>query len=245
MSNDELSKAFVNEKRILNIFYIIIGVAIGAFFFFLTYKANSEALNSIKALSSVFIACTFVIAIKQLAFNAKQAEYVKDWNIKQLTMTEISKNESTVNSCIEFLDAKIHYRERTESISFDEIHNQMGRFISNDEKQSLSKNQTKRVSEYNDKIFLFNKEGKRIKDSITKLLSATEYLSTGINDGTLNDKLAYKIMGAKLIYIVFIFEDYIEHLRIYHKWGNSVYSEMETVKNRWIEYKEAEKKAKS
>lgn len=220
-----------------NVLILIIGFTCGMVFICFAFDTPPNTLNVIKTIASIFIAGSFIVASYQLILNVEESKYTKNWNRKQLTLTELNKSSKEINENIKVLDKYIRYRSLTSAITPKDFHKKMGTNITKNEFDVFEKDYNSNVViehiKGNKNYFKYTEEGRKIKDHTMALLSNLEYICAGINDDTLDEKLSKRMILPKLNMAVKVYLEYIKHLQNDHGFGPDVYNEILATHKKW------------
>ncbi len=213
----------------------IIGFGIGMLVLCIFLGFSDTTLNALKASSIIFVGISLLFALFQYR-NSNQ------WNKKQLATIRLHESEKNIKSAIAALHSSLDIINRDPDNPYEayEIHNEMGiflkdgKFIFHGEHKDchikqLPEDDEQQVNHKNE----FDKDvkGSTVRDNIVALLNEYEYLALNVNCGIFDKDTVLKLIDIKIVRTYKKFEKYINHLRIDHKYGDTIYIELDILAN--------------
>jgi len=176
------------------------------------------ALKFMVKISPIFILGTLIIGINQLRLNQKQQKNTKEWNKKQLAITQIHKSRNKIIKILKKLDKyfksknikSITDRQKNEPFTLKEIH----QLIGNGEYKPNGN-------------FEFDKKGEKVRRLLLEFLGEYEYIAAATNSDIFDRQVVKDILQYNIIRTYYVFENYIKHIREIHANNNSIYIELE------------------
>jgi hypothetical protein len=223
--------------EVKNLFWIPAVLLLGIVITLVFMEFDPQVLNAIRAIGSLLIVASIIIATIQFRLNRKQFQQNNEWNKKQLAMTEAHSVLKNINKYLEVLNPILKYRERKKNnlkpYAIYEIHNAMGVFMKDNSfifHGQHSKEDYKRLPEESDgehiSYFIEEIDGILVKDSIYSLLNEYEYLAAGVNNGILDEKIVKSLMYTPMKDAFRLFEVYINHVINNHDGNKNMYLEI-------------------
>ena len=212
-------------KKEKTLFYIliIIFILIG-FYICFKYEELKNFLEFLGKISSILILGTLIIGINQIKLNREQQKNTKEWNKKQLAITQIHKSRHKIKKVLETLDKRfkdkniksITDRKKDEIFTLEEIHKLMGN------------------GEYspNGKFEFDEENGRETRRLLLHFLGEYEYIAAATNLDIFDKKVVKDILEYNIVRTYCVFREYIKHIRKVHAGDESIYIELEKlVKN--------------
>jgi len=177
----------------------------------------------------------YITAMISVAIVALQFRYITKWNKKQLTIKMLYELKDSLKIHFDFLHKTFKYRDLTEPISCDTIHNAMGGFLE-DEAKTEGDCKVSEVVNISGKKFVYHDDGKNIKLKLGNFLNDLEAFATGVNDKTFDEKQSKRLMRGIIVRAYKYFKPYIIHLRDDHKEVSQLaYRELFILGEKWSE----------
>lgn len=221
----------MGKMNINVIISLIIGFGVGivTVCFFIGFE--DKTLNVLKATSIIFVGISLLLALFQFR-NTNQ------WNKRQLATIRIHESDKNLKNAITILHPTLAVVDRSPDEPYEiyEIHNKMGVFLKNskfvfhgeqtdDDIKNLPEDNKQKENHINQ--FDKNINGREVRDTIIALLNEYEYVSLNVNCGIFDKETVKRLFDIKLLRTFLKFEKYIKHLRGDHKYGDTVYIELE------------------
>jgi len=207
-------------KKEKNLFYLLIIIfALIGFYISFEYEELKKFCIFLGKISPILILGTLTIGIHQIKLNREQQKNTKDWNQKQLAITQIHKSRDKIKETLEKLDdifkekgiLSITDRKKDDTFTLEEIHKLMG----NGEYKPKGK-------------FKFDeKNGRETRRLLLNFLGEYEYIAAATNLNIFDKNVVKDILEYNIVRTFCIFREYIEHIRKIHTGNNSIYIELE------------------
>jgi hypothetical protein len=196
------------------------------------YKNMKYFVEIIAKISPIFIIGTLMIGINQIKLNQEQQKNTKEWNKKQLAITQIHKSRYKLSKILRALDKifknknikSITDRQPYETFTLKEIHTLMGN------------------GEYspNGKFEFDCEDGEKTRRLLLNFLGEYEYIAAATNLEIFDKKVVKDILSYNIIRTYCIFRTYIKHIREIHTGDNYIYIEIEKLALSFCKEKEKE-----
>ncbi len=185
--------------------------------FMISYFETSEA---IKFASMSILALGFMFGIHQLKAN-------QDWNRRSTALLEIEKNSPKYFKALRSLmydRTELKLENRKEAYSADEIH----KFIC-----EIDTNGHFQIKPETSNIYILTNEGINIRNEIFEILNFFEYISTGVNNGIMDEQVVKDLQYNSMVKFWMLFGDYIKHYRKKHTNGKQTMVQFEMLITKW------------
>lgn len=147
----------------------------------------------------------FAFTVFSIVAASVQYGAIHDWNRRQFSMVALREERASQNKHMKVLDTTFSYvhRKKENPISVDDIHK---RICKKDEKGALIVDVQGRMELSEDE------EERAVYHAINHLLSSSEYIAVGINQGIFDEDVVRAFWEGRIIKAYYVFRHYIEHV---------------------------------
>ena len=197
---------------------ILLGAIILFTNIFLSSYLNFE--ESVKFASLSILSIGFLFGIHQLRAN-------QDWNRRSTALLEIEKHSPKYFKALRSLTyerTELKLEQRKEAYSPDEIH----KIICEMDDENNFK-----INPGTSDTYILTKDGIEIRAEIFEILNFFEYVSTGVNNAIMDEKVVKDLQYNSMIKFWTLFGDYIKHYRKKHTNGKQTMVQYEKLVMKW------------
>ena len=187
--------------------------------------ANPQLMDLAKLSFYLLVFLSLVLAI--INFN-----YLKNWNKKQLTIQMLNDLQKNLKKHFIFLHKTFKYKDLDKALNIQDIHDSMGYFLEDCNKNSEDYNPSE-IVDISGKKFIYDNNGEKINVQLQDFLNDLEAFSAAVNDKTYDDKQSKKLMRGVIAKAYKTFNPYIQHLINEHKEDKRIYCELRKLGKKW------------
>ena len=185
------------------------------------YFASLNTFEDTKSIATLsIVSLGFLFSIFQLRAN-------HDWNRRNIALLEIEKNSPKYFKALRSLTydrTSLKLEHRKEAYSPDEIHS----FICEKDDNGNFK-----IKPGTSDMYILTEEGIQIRNEIFEILNFFEYISTGVNNAIMDEKVVKDLQYNSMVKIWTLFGDYVKHYRKKHTNGKQTMVQYENLIKKW------------